>query len=150
MSDDLYPSGPKAFVLSTTLPALAIAALLAVTSGLGPSAHWQPSPVALFAAIALGALVVNALTALLVGLPLTWLLARTGRESFWAYPLAGLLAGGAVALAASAILTPYDVRPILDKLAGTATLGALPGALSGALWWRLYRRHLQAGPETPA
>lgn len=92
---------------------------------------------ALFAAAA-----IIALAAVLIGLPLTWLLEQWRLETPWSYPLAGFLAGAALIVLGPALFgelrgdTPFEFLPY-------AWIGALPGALSGAIWWWAYRRHVQ-------
>lgn len=96
--------------------------------------------VLVFGLALLGATIVIAPAALLIGLPLTWLLARTGREGAWAYPAAGLISGGVIAVGFFRIVelgaSPEPMRPVLEA----APFGALPGLVCGLLWWRLYRR----------
>lgn len=96
-----------------------------------------------FMLAAILALIVTAVAAALIGLPLTWLLARNGWEASWTYPAAGLVAGAAMLLAYDPFGPDYFWLPV-NELALTAALGALPGFVCGFLWWRLYRRHLQA------
>jgi hypothetical protein len=89
------------------------------------------------------ATIVMALATALIGLPLSWLLASRGLERPWSYPLAGLLAGAALVLLVP-LLTGGD--PLADMSRFTP-VGALPGALSGAIWWFAHRRHEQ--PDAP-
>jgi hypothetical protein len=89
------------------------------------------------------AVVIIGLSALLIGLPLTWLLARHRLERPWTYPFAGLAAGaGLVTLAPSLLSGDLRIKAFLEFLP-YAPVGALPGCLCGAIWWRIYRRHMQ-------
>ena len=98
-----------------------------------------------FAATLIVASLVIALAGALIGLPLTWLLARTRSEEPWAYPAAGLIAGGGISMTFERLVLGEVPRTVLDLLVQTAPLGAVPGLVCGALWWWLYRRHMQAG-----
>ena len=83
---------------------------------------------------------VIALSAILIGLPLTKVLESNGWERPWSYPLAGFVFGAFVYfLLLEAVGLPLD-RP---DGAFALLVGALPGALCGALWWWFERRHHQ-------
>ena len=96
----------------------------------------------------LGALIVTGLPALLVGailtavgllvlgLPVTWLLARLRRVSGPSYLLAGAASGSVPALL-------YLLVAANGSTAGALLLGTAPGALCGWLWWRFARRGRQ-------
>ena len=108
-----------------------------------PSASDLPGAVlaGLFAFI--GAVPVIALAAALIGLPLTWLLARHKLEGPLVYPLAGFVAGALIVTFASILPGFGRGGPPLDVLLFFGWVGAVPGFISGAIWWRAYRRHAQ-------
>jgi hypothetical protein len=88
----------------------------------------------------IGAILIIGPAAVLIGLPLTQVLESNGWERPWSYPLAGLVFGGAIAyILAEAIHEPVTLSSDLFVL----LVGALPGALCGALWWWFERRHRQ-------
>lgn len=78
--------------------------------------------------------VIGLFVALAVGLPLTRLLESRGLERPWIYPVAGAAAGAGVAL--------LLVAGLGDSLPA-AGFGALPGFLTGLIWWFYHRRHFQ-------
>lgn len=93
-----------------------------------------------FTVALVGSILVIGLAAAVIGLPLTQILASNGWERPWSYPFAGFIFGGAIVLvfleAAEAPIWPSQILAYL-------LIGALPGALCGALWWWLERRHVQ-------
>ena len=97
-----------------------------------------------FILTAILALIVTAVAAAVLGLPLTWLLAGLGWETPWTYPSAGLVAGAALLTAFDPFAGDYSWLAV-DEAALTAALGGLPGFVCGLIWWRLYRRHCQPG-----
>ena len=121
--------------LLTALGAFAL--MLSITDdGHGPPATQFPG---LALIVFAKAAVVIAAVAAIVGLPLTRFLARSRRERPSSYPLAGLAAGAALALA-FAVATAEPHHPLYRFLAFAAT-GALPGCVCGTIWWLAYRRH---------
>lgn len=100
-----------------------------------------------FVLTAIFTLVFSAVAAALIGLPLTWLLARNRWESPWTYPTAGLVAGAALLVGFDPFGPTYVWLPV-DKLVLTAALGAVPGFVCGLSWWHYYRRHVRAGRGT--
>lgn len=88
---------------------------------------------------------VIAIAVFVIGLPLTWLLARWRLERMWTYPAAGFVAGAGILL----------LTPLFESRDGSTVIrledlpwlliGALPGALSGAIWWWAHRRHVRRG-----
>lgn len=90
------------------------------------------------------ALIVTAVAAALIGLPLTWLLKRKGLEAPWSYPAAGLVAGAALMVGFDPFGSGYNWLP-MDGTAVAATLGGVPGFVCGYSWWHYYRRYFQAG-----
>ncbi len=110
-----------------------------------PSGFDFAAQATVFLVALLAALPVIATAVFLIGLPLTWLLARWRLERMWVYPAAGFVAGAALV-----IIVPYLIEG--NRGAGTldlvslenALVGALPGALCGAIWWWAHRRHVQA------
>jgi hypothetical protein len=90
------------------------------------------------------AAIVIGVAAALIGLPLTWLLARHGLERPIVYPAAGFLAGGAIAASLVRFGVPYEAE--LTEFLPFALLGGLPGCLCGQVWWWFNRRHAQT-PE---
>ena len=111
-------------------------AALAIALGSWPILEDPGGVAALWLFAFICATIVMALAAGMIGVPLTLLLARYGLEQPWSYPLAGLFAGAA--LVQLAVGTPFT------------PVGALPGALSGAIWWLAYRRHERPRPDAPA
>ena len=87
---------------------------------------------------------VIAVAAALIGLPLTWLLARHGLERPFVYPAAGFLAGGAIAALLVRFGGPYEAE--ITEFLPLALFGGLPGCLCGQAWWWFNRRHAQT-PE---
>ncbi len=72
--------------------------------------------------------------AVVLGLPLTLLLASRNLERPWSYPLAGLIGGIAVVIQLFGLGRDFLVL---------AFLGGLAGAICGLTWWRFHRRHFQ-------
>lgn len=142
MPDKVADAG--AFTLAVGGSASATALAVALLSAYSDGPRTDPALLGGFFLLAMiAAAVVIGAAALLIGLPLTWLCARLRIERDWTYPLAGLVAGGAIVL----------LLPVLTGgPGGDATLaflpyiwvGALPGALCGAIWWHVHRRHEQA------
>ncbi|MET1113120.1 MAG: hypothetical protein ABWX67_16500 [Allosphingosinicella sp.] len=133
------PAGP--FLLAVVGAALTAAVMM--SAGIAIDGSPAPPLPFLFVAAWLGAALVIALAAVLIGLPLTLLLARTGRESPWAYPAAGSVAGAAILGLFLRLDSPLDSPPLADLLFYAACFGAVPGGICGLLWWILYRRELQ-------
>jgi hypothetical protein len=120
----------------------ALAVVLVAIGSEGLSASLAALPL-LFLIAFIVAVVIIGLSALLIGLPLTWVLARHGLEQPWTYPLAGLAAGaGLVTFVPSLLSGDLRIKAFLEYLP-YAPIGALPGCLCGAIWWRVYRRHMQ-------
>ena len=90
------------------------------------------------------AAVVIAFAAALIGLPLTWFLARNRLEAPWIYPLAGLSAGGLIIVFLPVLAGELRGGAAFEFLR-LAWIGALPGGVCGTIWWLAYRRHEQ-GP----
>jgi len=88
--------------------------------------------------------VVIALAAALIGLPLTWFLARNRLEAPWIYPLAGFSAGGLIIVFAPALAGELRGGAPLEFLR-LGWIGAVPGCVCGTIWWLAYRRDEQ-GP----
>jgi hypothetical protein len=91
---------------------------------------------------------VIAAAAALIGLPLTWLLARHGLERPFVYPAAGFLAGAAIAALLARFGGPYEAE--ITEFLPLALLGGLPGCLCGQAWWWFNRRHAQRPEELEA
>jgi hypothetical protein len=130
------------FGLAVGISALAPPAMLALFDRLGRTLIEANDPNWRFVVTyGLSALVI-ALVAGLVGLPLTRRLARSRNEEPWVYPVAGSLVGGFLLIGFEQSIV-YTFDPAL--LLVSASLGAVPGGLCGALWWFLYRRHAREG-----
>ncbi|HET9638346.1 MAG TPA: hypothetical protein VFP12_03990 [Allosphingosinicella sp.] len=137
------PMGP--FVMAVGGAALTAAAMLSAFAWLDEMDIALVVAPFLFGVALIGAMLVIAPAAALIGLPLTWLLARTRSEQPWTYPAAGLVAGGLILIGLYRLDNPVDWRPAPETLVPVASFGAVPGFVCGALWWLLYRRHLQDG-----
>jgi hypothetical protein len=135
------PSGP--FIEAVSGAALTAAAILSVVFWLDANAPAPPLPFLVLFALIVSALVI-ALVAALVGLPLTWLLARRRWEAAWTYPAAGLVVGAAVTVGFFRIGSTGESRPVVEWLQ-IVSFGAVPGLVCGVSWWFLYRRHFQPG-----
>lgn len=98
-----------------------------------------PMPILILFTPVITTLVV-ALSVSLIGLPLTWLLARRRRETPWTYPAAGLAAGALLTVGFFQIGAGAARRPASDLLM-IAIMGGAPGFVCGLTWWRRYRRH---------
>lgn len=141
-ADDIGgPSGP--FILAVGWAGLATAPILTAGIWLDGSVPAPPLPL-IFLFVLIGVTLVIALGAALIGLPLTWLLARSGREAPWTYPAAGLIAGGALLVGLDRIGSTGEWRPA-DEWLPIAAFGGGPGFVCGVLWWFLYRRHFPQG-----
>jgi hypothetical protein len=119
----------------------ALAVVLVAIGSEGLSADFVALPM-IFLLAFLVAVVIIGLSALLIGLPLTWLLARHGLERPWTYPFAGLAAGAGLVTFLPVLSGDLRGGSLLEFLP-YAPVGALPGCLCGAIWWRVYRRHMQ-------
>ena len=136
------PLGP--FIEAVSAAALTATAMLSLAVWLdGSAVPAPPLPFIVLSALIITALVI-ALAAALIGLPLTWLLARRRREAAWTYPAAGLFAGAALTAGFFRISSAGAARPP-DEWLQIASIGAVPGFVCGAFWWLLYRRHFQPG-----
>lgn len=130
----------NALLLAIAVPALLIALgfvlLIVRDESLG-------AQVAVFLAALVFVVPVIAIAVFVIGLPLTWLLARWRLERIWTYPAAGFVAGATLV-----VFVPYltgDTRTGASlEFLPFALIGALPGALSGAIWWWAHRRYVQA------
>jgi len=109
-------------------------ALFVILDGPGPS----PSVIlgTLILVFAASAAVIGA-AAIVVGLPLTWILAANRMENDWVYPLSGLVAGAAVPIILSGWLGVAGRD--LETLPYLILACAAPGALCGWLWWKFGR-----------
>jgi hypothetical protein len=138
LSDRLQRGAGPAFALAVLAPAL-LTGLVFLLARPGPGGPGRAAT-GFLNAFAITRLATG-LGAFLIGLPLTRLLAGRRLERPFTYPLAGFLLGGA---AAAAIVVALASLPVpLRDLPGAALYGALPGALSGAIWWFCHRRHAQ-------
>jgi hypothetical protein len=137
------PSG--AFVLAVGAAALTAATMLLAALWLDGTGFVGPPLPLLFLFATLVAALVTAVAAALIGLPLTWLLARRRIEAPWTYPLAGAIAGAAVLIGLDRAVMAEAWRSPAESLL-IASLGAVPGLVCGLSWWLLYRRQFQ--PDT--
>jgi hypothetical protein len=144
---DRVEGGPgAALLLAIAGPALLIAVgIVLLIYQENPSSFDLADQAVVFVVALLAALPVIAIAVFLIGLPLTWLLARWRLERIWVYPAAGFVAGAALI-----ILVPYLIEGSrgggeLDFVSlAWGLIGAVPGALSGAIWWWAHRRYEQA------
>ena len=142
MRDEVGDAG--AFALAVGGSALATALAVLLLSAIDDGTNSDPALLAGFFLLSLIiATAVIGLAALLIGLPLTWLCARRRIEHAWTYPLAGFVAGGAIIVLTPVLTGGLDGDSLLEFLP-FAWIGALPGALCGAIWWHVHRRHEQA------
>lgn len=86
-----------------------------------------------------GAIPIIGLAAAVIGLPLTRILESNGWERPWSYPLAGFAFGAIIVAILLQALGPPPSWTI--EVLAFLLVGAFPGALCGALWWRFERRH---------
>jgi hypothetical protein len=134
------PSG--AFALSVGAAALTAATMLLVALWVDGTGFVGPPLPLLFFFATIGSAPVIALAAAFIGLPLTRLLSRSGREAPWSYPAAGLIAGAAVLVVLDRVGMADSWRSPAETLQA-ASLGAVPGFVCGLSWWHLYRRQFQ-------
>lgn len=143
-SDRIEGRYGNAFLLavagSALLPALAIFVLSAFDTG--PMRFDIGAVLAITLIAFVIAFAVIGLAALIIGLPLTWFLARNRLEQPWTYPLAGLIAGASLVIYFPVLSGDLRGESILEFLPW-APIGALPGCLCGTIWWWTYRRHMQ-------
>lgn len=120
-------------VLGSAIVTAIVTAVFLTTEGIGIAAIG-------FAVAFVVSLTVIGLAAAVIGLPLTQILLSNGWERPWSYPLAGFIFGGAIVLIFLEMAEPptWSVEVLAFLL-----IGALPGALCGALWWWFERRHRQ-------
>lgn len=142
MSDPDIEGPSGAFVLSMGAAALAAAALMIVGILVDGGGYVGPPVPLLFLFIVIVAALVVATAAAFIGLPLTWLLARSRSEAPWSYPLAGLIGGGGVLVGLDRVAMADAWRSPAETLL-VASLGAVPGCVCGLCWWFLYRRQFQ-------
>lgn len=141
-ADTEGPTGP--FLEAVGAATLTATAMLGAAFWLdGTEVAAPPLPILVLFVPIVAALVI-AVAAALIGLPLTWLLARSGRETHWTYPGAGLAAGAALLVGFFQIGMAGAWRPAGELLL-IASLGGVPGFVCGLAWWRRYRRHFQEG-----
>jgi hypothetical protein len=123
--------------------ALIVASSAAAFSGAAIYTTWMavevPADVAGLFLIAFGiAMIVSLAVGTVIGLPLTWLLALLRRESPQAYLIAGLLSGSiVVSQLLSGWLLPTGNKDMLEE---SLSIGGIPGAISGCVWWLMSRR----------
>jgi hypothetical protein len=132
---------PKAFAMAVLVPGLLLALAVAgffLLDGNSSDREWATP--AFFVALLVGTAVI-AFAAVAFGLPMTAILRSSRLEQPWTYPLAGLIVGGALLLLIAIVADggPHNVEELLPFV----PIGALPGALSGAIWWIFHRRHRQ-------
>lgn len=137
------PAG--AFVLSVGAAALTAAALMIVGIWVDGGGYVGPPVPLLFLFMVIVAALVVAMAAAFIGLPLTWLLARSRREAPWSYPVAGLIGGSVVLVGLDRVALADSWRSPAETLL-MASLGAVPGCICGLCWWLLYRRQFR--PES--
>jgi hypothetical protein len=137
--------GPaRSFTLAVLGSALTAATMVTAFLGADLTELGAQAVATMFVVALIAAAVVIAFAALLVGLPLTFLLEETRSEEAWIYPAAGLFVGGAITIAFDRFVIG-DRLAVPDLLGKMAPFGAVPGGVCGALWWFLYRRHIGPG-----
>ena len=135
------------FVLAVTITAFLTS--LALTVFQASYAYGGPDIIGTALMFLFGSLVampIIAAAGLVVGLPVTWILSRNGLEQSWTYPLLGFLSGAMIVLVLIRLLGAQEQREFIEALPITL-LGAVPGAIYGALWWFLHRRHAARLPQ---
>ena len=80
---------------------------------------------------------------LIIGLPLTWVLANNRLESPWTYPPVGFSVGATIVLLLYGLVFASEPEAILASFGPLTLVGGLPGGIYGALWWYFHRRHVQ-------
>ena len=149
MSASGTEGGGGAFVLAVAGAAAAAAAMVTLAFWFDGPFYPVQLPLLLLFSLLLATIAI-APAAALIGLPLTWLLARTRSETPWAYPAAGLVAGAALMIGflqislSSAGMEARWSAPAPSDLLLQAAFGGVPGSVCGALWWRLHRRDAAA------
>jgi hypothetical protein len=82
------------------------------------------------------ALLISLAVGALIGIPLTWLLAALHFESLLAYLVIGLLTG---CIVISQLLSGWSLPTNSNTALEFVTIGGLPGAISGCVWWLMIR-----------
>ena len=136
------PSGP--FLEAVGAATLTATAMLGAVFWLDRSEVASPPLAILLLFTPIVAALVVAISAALIGLPLTWLLARSRKETRWTYPGAGLAVGAFLLVGFFRTGPAAAWRPAGEWLL-IASLGGMPGLVCGFIWWRRYRRHFQEG-----
>ena len=80
---------------------------------------------------------------LVIGLPLTWVLASNRLEGPWTYPPVGFSVGATIVLLFYGLVFAWAPGEILEMFGPLILVGGLPGGIYGALWWYFHRRHVQ-------
>ena len=80
---------------------------------------------------------------LVIGLPLTWVLASNRLEGPRTYPPVGFSVGATIVLLFYGLVFAWEPEAILAAFGPLILVGGLPGGIYGALWWYFHRRHVQ-------
>ena len=91
----------------------------------------------------LGSMVGIAAAGLVIGLPLTWVLASNQLEGPWTYPPVGFVLGATIVMIFYSLVFAWAPGEILSMFVPLTLVGGLPGGIYGALWWYCHRRHVQ-------
>lgn len=137
----------RAFLLAVLGAALSTAfVIFALILSESPSFIGTAAFIGLYAFVI--AAIVIGVAAAIIGLPLTWLAARTGLEGLWTYVVAGFVSGGAMVTLVLALTGDLRGDSVFEFFPYSG-IGALPGGVCGALWWLLCRRHFkQSGDQS--
>lgn len=81
---------------------------------------------------------------LVIGLPLTWVLASNRLEGPWTYPTVGFAVGATIVMLFYSLVFASDPELIIAQFGPLVLVGGLPGGVYGALWWHFHRRHVRA------
>jgi hypothetical protein len=128
----------KAVAGTAFLIAVGAAAIMVFTSPEG--AGFVPF---FFVVALLGSVIGVAAAGLVIGLPLTWVLASNRLEGPWTYPPVGFLVGATLVLIFYNLVFAWAPREVIPMFVPLVLVGGLPGGIYGALWWYFHRRHVQ-------
>ena len=128
----------KAVVGTASLTALAAVMIMLYVSPLG---RGELPYFFVFALV--GSTFAVAAAGLVIGLPLTWVLASNRLEGPWTYPPLGFAAGATIVMLSYGLVFVSEPELIIAQFIPLVLIGGLPGGTYGALWWHFHRRHVQ-------